>query len=79
MTTPKRAKTKVPYQLRYKFSGRIEDIEQWLTANCSGAFEYEFEGYEKTEGVFSQLIVLFSFQHAADREKFKSAIKAGHI
>ena len=71
--------TKLPYQLRCKISGSVTDIENWLATYCEGAHEYSFEDIVETDTVFNQLVILFSFQHAADREKFKRAVKSGHI
>ncbi len=63
-----------PYGVRYKFSGSIQDIEDWLDANCVGAFSYQLENIVEQTGGFNQLEVLFKFQHHDDKERFKAAI-----
>ncbi|MDA0997346.1 MAG: hypothetical protein O2944_03960 [Proteobacteria bacterium] len=74
----KRGGITYPYGLRYKFSGSIQEIENWLENNCAGAFEYQLENIIETTG-FSQLEVLFKFQHFDDKERFKTAIKSNSI
>lgn len=71
-------KAKKPvYQLRLKFSGSIDDVEEWLDNNCEGAYSYQLEGITETEAVFNQLDLLFAFDLDSDRKNFKEAVVHG--
>ncbi len=67
------------YQLRCKLSNSVDDIDRWLTQNCDGEYEFNFEGIVETEAVFNQIEILFSFQLPDDREAFKQAVKNNTI
>jgi len=64
------------YGIRYKFSGSIDALESWLTAHCTGAFNYELADVHETGTPFGQLDILFHFEQASDRELFKAAARS---
>ena len=68
---------KPAYQLRLKISRSITDIEDWLDDNCDGRYTYNLEGIVETESIFNKLELLFSFEKAEDRQKFKDAVRSG--
>ncbi len=70
-------KTRLPYQLRLKFSASIDDVEDWLEQNCEGRFAYNLEGVIETDTIFNKLEILFSFEFDSDRESFKKAVTSG--
>ena len=70
-------KTKLPFQLRLKFSASIDDVEEWLETHCQGRFAYSLENVIETESIFSKLEILFSFEFDSDRAKFKEAVTSG--
>lgn len=71
-------KTKSPkFQLRLRFSGSIDDVEEWLDNNCEGKYSYQLEGINETEAVFNQLDLLFAFDLDSDRKNFKDAVVHG--
>lgn len=67
------------YQLRLRFSGSIDDVENWLEGNCEGNYSYQLEDIKETDTVFSQLELMFEFDFDNDRKKFKEAVVQGHF
>lgn len=65
------------FKLRLKFSGSIDDVEEWLDNNCEGAYSYQLEDIIETEAVFNQLDLLFTFDLDSDRKNFKDAVIHG--
>lgn len=70
---------KTIYQLRLRFSGSIDDVENWLEINCEGVYSYQLEDITETDTVFSQLDLLFEFSNDNDRKKFKEAVVQGQF
>lgn len=75
----KRFKDPYPFRLRVKISQSISTLENWLDANCEGAYAYEFDGIKETDAVFAKLEILFKFAFDTDRQRFKSAIRSGEV
>jgi len=63
------------YSVHYKFDGDFTPIDQWLSNNCSGRFEYSFEQKPNASG--QMIDVVLQFEKEDDRAKFKDMILAG--
>ena len=64
------------YSVHYKFDGDFAPIDQWLSQNCSGRFEYSFEHEPCVPG--QMVDVILQFEKEADRVKFKDMILTGN-
>ena len=64
------------YSVQYKFDGDFSPIDQWLSQNCSGRFEYSIERESHVPG--QMVDVILQFEKEIDRAKFKDMILAGH-
>ncbi|MBT3557648.1 MAG: hypothetical protein HN644_13025 [Rhodospirillales bacterium] len=59
------------YGIRYKFSGSIGKLEDWMDDNIKGGYTYDLTDMHTGDTPFGQLEVMFHFEHGADRERFK--------
>jgi len=62
------------YSVHYKFNGNFTPIDQWLSQNCTGEYEYSIEDKPKKSG--QTIDVVLQFEKEEDRVKFKDMILA---
>jgi len=72
-----RTDIKYKFGVRYSFSGDMDRLEDWLEANCDGAYSFQFEDIKETESVFNKLEILFRFEQDRDRIAFRELITSG--
>ncbi len=69
--------SEVPYSVHYKFNGDFAPINQWLSKNCKGTFDYSIERNASEPG--QMVDVILRFEKEEDRAGFKNMILAGFV
>ena len=65
-----------PYAIRYKFTGSMDELENWIRENSKGQFSYELADVHETDTPFGQLDLIFYFEYSEDRLRFKERAKS---
>ena len=72
----KSARADCGYSVHYKFSGDFSPIDQWLSKNCTGKYDYSLDSSSQESG--DMLDIVLKFEQKEDRIRFKDMILSGH-
>ncbi len=79
MNNTQRKREDCRFGIRYKFTGSMDALEEWITGNNKGGFWYELADVHETDSPFGQLEVIFHFELSEDRERFKDKARTGPV